>query len=117
VHIDSASDAFENGHAHHDLGAPMVTPTTLRTSTPTDDLIAWIAGLRARLARGDLARLGPIDFGDGLPALPAEHTVLLMLADLDDFEDMAPDEAADTVNAARRDKLLADFGTLQSLFG
>ena len=95
----------------------MVTPTTLRTSTPTDDLIAWIAGLRARLARGDLARLGPIDFGDGLPALPAEHTVLLMLADLDDFEDMTPDEVNDPVNVARRDVLLTSFSILRTLIG
>ena len=93
----------------------MMTPTAVRVATPTDALMAWIAELRARLARGDLAALGPIDFGDGLPALPAEHAVQLMLTELDDFEDMAPDEAADPVNIARRASLLADFRLLQFL--
>src|SRR4051794_1289514 len=52
--------------------------------------MVWIAELRARSERGDLTTLGPIDFDDGLPALPAEHTVLLMLADLDELEAMTP---------------------------
>ena len=85
--------------------------------TPDDSLMAWIAELRARRERGDLAALGPIDFGDGLPALPAEHAVQLMLADLDEFEAMAPNEANHPVNVARRASLLADFRTLQFLFG
>ena len=89
----------------------------VRARTLGDDLPAWIAGLRARVARGHLARLGRIDFGDGLPALRAEHAVHLMLADLDDFEDMDPDEAADPVNIARRAGLRGDFRILQLLFG
>ena len=80
-----------------------------------DAALAWIAELRARLDRGDLATLGPIDFGDGFPALPAEHTVGIMLADLGSFEDMDPDEANDPVNAARRASLLADFRVLRRL--
>ena len=79
--------------------------------------MVWIAELRARSERGDLTTLGSIDFGDGLPALPAEHTVLLMLADLDELEAMTPSEANDPVNFARRTSLLADFRTLQLLFG
>ena len=73
--------------------------------------------MRARGERGDLAALGPIDFGDGLPALPAEHAVQLMLADLDELEAMTPSEANDPVNVARRASLLADFRTLHLLFG
>ena len=95
----------------------MAMPTVLRTSTPTAFLTPWIKELRARVARGHLARLGPIDFGDGLPALRAEHAVHLMLADLDDFEDMDPDEAADPVNIARRAGLRGDFRILQLLIG
>ena len=49
----------------------MAMPTALRTSMPTAFLTPWIKELRARVARGHLARLGPIDFGDGLPALRA----------------------------------------------
>jgi len=66
---------------------------------------------------GGLAALGPIDFGDGLPALPAEHAVRLMLNDLDEFETMAPDEVNTPANIARRARLLADFRTLRLLFG
>ena len=81
-----------------------------------DVLMGWIAELRAPLSHGDLAKLGPIDFGDGVPALPAEYTIQLMLVDLDDLEDMTPDEADDPVNIARRASLLADFRVLQLLF-
>ena len=84
---------------------------------PDDVLMGWIAELRAPLSHGGLAKLGPIDFGDGVPALPAEYTVQLMLVDLDDFADMTPDEAYDPVNIARRASLLVDFRTLQFLLG
>ena len=79
--------------------------------------MAWIADLRARMEHGNLTALGPIDFGDGLPALQAEHAVRLMLADLDDLEAMTPSEANDPVNVARRASLLADFRVLRLLFG
>ena len=77
--------------------------------------MAWIADLRSRSNRGDLAKLGPTDFSDGLPALSAEHAVKLMLADLDELDEMTPDEAKDPVNIARRASLLADFRLLQFL--
>ena len=38
-----------------------------------------------------------------------------MLADLDDFEHMTPDEANDPVNVARRDVLLTSFRILRTL--
>jgi hypothetical protein len=79
-------------------------------------LMEWIAALRAPLNHGALAKLGPIDFGDGLPALPAEYAVQLMLLDLDDFADMTPDEADDPATATLRARLLADFRVLQLLF-
>src|SRR5215831_5536203 len=87
-----------------------------RRSSPRDDgLSAWIENLRVGLDRGDLARLPPIDFGDGVPALPAERTVEIMLADLDGFEGMDPDEIAHPLNVARYRGLLDDFHRLRFL--
>ena len=84
---------------------------------PENSLTVWITGLRTSVERGDLAPLGPIDFGDRLGALPAEHAIRLMLVDLDEFEAMAPSEANDPINVARRASLLADFRALQFLIG
>ena len=78
--------------------------------------MAWIAELRVRLDRGDLAMLDPIDIGYGTYNLPAERTIQIMLADLADVEAMTPSEVNDPVNVARRASLLADFRTLQFLF-
>jgi hypothetical protein len=84
---------------------------------PDDDLMSWIAELRARLDRGHLETLLSLDLGHGIPALPAAHAIRIMLADLDSFADMAPDEADDPVNVARRTSLLADFRVLRFLIG
>ncbi|HZO26538.1 MAG TPA: hypothetical protein VFH48_11190 [Chloroflexota bacterium] len=73
--------------------------------------------MRARFDRGELATLGPVDVGHGTDALPAQDAVRIMLADLDDFEDMTPDEANDPVNVARRDVLLTSFRILRTLIG
>ena len=89
----------------------------MRDLPPDHEIIAWIADLRARLDRGDLATLGPVDVGHGTDALPAQDTVRIMLVDLDDFEDMTPDEANDPVNVARRDVLLTNFRILRTLIG
>ena len=48
-------------------------------------------------------------------ALRAARTIRIMLADLDRFGDMTPDEADDPVNVARRTSLLADFRVLRFL--
>ena len=89
----------------------------MRDFPSDDELAAWIGDLRARLDRGDLAQLGPVDVGHGTDILPAQDTVRIMLADLDDFEDMTPDEATDPVNVARRDVLLTSFRILRTLIG
>ena len=81
------------------------------------EIAAWIPDLRARLDRGDLATLGPVDVGHGTDALPAQDTVRIMLADLDDFADMTPDEANDPVSVARRGVLLINFRILRTLIG
>ena len=49
--------------------------------------------------------------------LPAEDTVRIMLADLDDLNEMTPDEANDPINAARRDVLLTSFRILRTFIG
>jgi hypothetical protein len=79
--------------------------------------MVWIAELRTSVERGALTALGPIDFGDGLAPLSAEHAVQLMLTDLDELEALTPSEANAPVNVARRASLLADFRTLQFLLG
>jgi len=89
----------------------------MRDLSPNDELAAWIADLRARLDRGELATLGPVDVGHGTQILPAQDTVRIMLADLDGFDEMPPDEADDPVNVARRDILLTSFRILRTLIG
>jgi hypothetical protein len=71
---------------------------------PDDNLMSWIAELRTRLDRDH-----------GIRALPDAHAIQIMLADLDGFEDMDPDEVGAPVNVARRASLLADFRALQLL--
>jgi hypothetical protein len=84
---------------------------------PDDNLLAWIAELRARLDRGDLARLAPIDLGYGTYVLSAGYTIRIMLADLDGFENLTLTESVDPVYIARRANLLADFRVLRFLIG
>ena len=79
------------------------------------EVAAWIAELRARLDRGDLATLGPVDVGHGTQVLAVQDTVRIMLADLDEFEDMTPEEANGPVSVARRDVLRTNFRILRTL--
>ena len=89
----------------------------MRDLPPDDELAAWIMDLRARLDRGELATLGPVDVGHGTDTLPAQDTVRIMLADLDDLEDMTPDQANAPANVARRDVLLTNFRILWARIG
>lgn len=82
-----------------------------------DDLTDWIAGLKNRLNRGDLAAHPPIDVGYGTERLPAEQTVRIMLADLDGFDDLPHDVGNDPSNSSRRCGLLDDFRRLRDLIG
>lgn len=88
-----------------------------RGHPPDDGLEAWIVELRARFERGDLAMLARIDIGHGMHELPAELVVQIMLADLESFDDMTPEEASDPVNVAHRSSLLSDFRLLRILIG
>ena len=57
-----------------------------------DDILAWIAELRARLVRGELNGLERFDAGYGTPYLPGERTVRIMLSDLDDLDELSRPE-------------------------
>jgi hypothetical protein len=94
-----------------------VGPIATRDLPPDDKLAAWIADLRARLHRGDLATLDPVDVGHGTDVLPAQDTIRIMLADLDDFDEMTPDETNDSLNVVCRDVLLTSFRILRTLIG
>jgi hypothetical protein len=82
---------------------------------PDDNLMSWIAELRARLDDGHLETLPPSDLGHETQAWRAALAIRLMLADLAHFEDMAPDEADDPAIISRRTSLLADFRVLRFL--
>ena len=87
--------------------------------SPDDALGRWIRDLRIRLARGDLVGLDPFDIGDGTGTLPAERTVRIMLADLDDLDD--PEGSTRDGHGAdqetRRRAILNDFRRLRVLLG
>ena len=72
------------------------------------ELIAWIAALRARLTRGELAGIGPIALGRQGGTIPAELAAGIALADFDDADGRAP---------ARRRAILADFRRLRERLG
>src|SRR6185436_301139 len=57
-----------------------------RSRVAQQQILAWISDLRGRLERGELAGRGPVDIGDGTAKLPLEHTVRIMLHDLDDLD-------------------------------
>jgi hypothetical protein len=84
---------------------------------PDDGLAEWVATLRVRLDRGDLKTLAPVDIGHGSNDVPVAHLVRIMLADLESYDNMAPAEANNPVNLARRHGLLGDFRVLRLLIG
>jgi hypothetical protein len=91
-----------------------------------DDILVWIAELRARLARGELTGLKPLDIGYGISHLSGERTVQIMLSDLDDLDELARRERrnghppSDDDVAGRRDRwryLIGDFQQLRAILG
>ena len=81
-----------------------------------DDLSVWLADLRQRLARGDLASLTPLDLGDGLLAT-GELTVRIMLADLDHLDDLIVEAPDGSHLIDRRQRLLSNFRRLREMIG
>jgi hypothetical protein len=82
-----------------------------------DDLGQWIASVRARLARGELADLGPIPVLDGYRPLPGELFVRVMLADYDHYGDLPPARRQEPAIVAQRLALLEDLRRLRELIG
>jgi len=78
----------------------------MSNSVPDDDLKAWITELRGRHKRGEFAGAPPVDLGYGSGTVPAEDTIRIMLADLDDSD-----------NAPLRLTLFDDFRRLRTLIG
>jgi hypothetical protein len=89
----------------------------MRGLPPSHDLDEWISDQRARLDRGDLATVAPVDIGHGTHIMPAAHLVRIMLADLDSYDDMTAAEINAPVNVARRVGLIGDFRLLRILIG
>lgn len=81
-----------------------------------DDLDGWIAELRDRVARGELDGRTSVTIG-GLRLPSAELAARIMLADLDHYDDLSPEERSDWLLEARRLMLLGDFRQLREQLG
>ncbi len=83
----------------------------------TGDLMDWIAELRGRLGRGELADLGSVDMHGVL--LPIERAARILLADLadQDAEVVSPEQRHDPDAERRRQALLRDFHRLREQIG
>jgi hypothetical protein len=85
-------------------------------SADPDDLAAWLAELRGRVARGELAGRGPIAVAGGtLPSV--ELAARVLLADLDHYDDLSPARRRDPLVVARRRLLLADLRRFRERIG
>ena len=91
-------------------------PTAMRRCVERNELHAWIADLRGRVARGELAGLGPIPI-DGAAVLGTATVVCIMLADLDHYDDLSPEQRQDLLVEARHRLLLGDFRRLREQIG
>lgn len=59
----------------------------------------------------------PIDLGYGTSGLPAERMVRILLADLDSFDDLTPDQLADPVNVTHLRAVLKELTRLREILG
>ena len=81
-----------------------------------DDLATWIADLRSRVARGELAAPGRVELDGGI-ILVAELAARVLLADLDHYDDLPPTWRRDLAVVARREALLRDLRRLRGQIG
>ncbi len=81
-----------------------------------DDLDAWISELRGRVARGELDGVGAVQL-DGVDILGSAMIVRVMLADLDHYDDLPPEQRRDLLVETRRRMLLRDFARLREQIG
>ena len=91
-------------------------PSAVRRGVARSELDAWISDLRGRVARGELDGLGSIPV-DGSALLGTVTVVRIMLADLDHYDDLTPEQRQDPLVEARRRLLLADFRRLREQIG
>ena len=84
-------------------------------TTGPDDLVAWIADLRARVARGELDGQGSFAVGGGKLAVGLAARILL--ADLDHDRDLTPAQRRDAFSVERRRLLFADLRRLREQIG
>ena len=57
----------------------------------------------------------PIALGYGTGGLPAGRMMRILLADLDSFDDLTPDQRTDAVNVARQRAVLGELRRLRAL--
>ncbi len=84
-------------------------------TTDPDDLAAWIAELRGRVARGELDGLGHFAVLGG--RLDVGLAARIMLADLDHDNDLTPEQRQDPFSVERRRLLVADLRRLREHLG
>jgi hypothetical protein len=82
-----------------------------------DDLGQWVASVRERLARGELADLGAMPVLEDYQPLPGELFVRIMLADYDHYDDLPPARRREPAIVAQRLALLEDLRRLCELIG
>ena len=58
-----------------------------------------------------------IDLGYGTGGRPAEQMMRILLADLDSFDDLTPDQRADPVNVPHQRAVLDELRRLRELLG
>jgi hypothetical protein len=81
-----------------------------------DDLAPWIATLRRRIQRGELAGLPPVHL-DSQSRIDATLIAQIMLAELDALEDLAPEERYLVDNVVTHRSLLWDLLWLRQQIG
>jgi hypothetical protein len=84
---------------------------------PADGLAAFIADLRGRLERGELADHPPIDLGNALTLSHVERAVRRTLQDVEIFRAMDPAERALPHFRARRWALADDLQRVRERLG
>ena len=84
-------------------------------ATRPDDLAAWIAELRDRMARGALDGRGTVVVSSGV--LAVGEAARLMLADLDHYDDLPPERRQGPLVEARRRLLFSDLRRLCEQIG
>ena len=84
-------------------------------ATDPDELVAWIAGLRRRVERGELDGHGEFPVLGG--RLATGLAARIMLADLDHDHDLTPEQRDDPFSVERRRLLFSDLRRLRDQIG